>query len=372
MAATVSLNFSADSASDVTQGWSLVGCLSESESLTRFNIGKFPFVIGRAPSNDLCIPSPAVSKVHAQIIAAGDAVLIRDLSSTNGTFVNGRKIDAPTPVGDGDLLQFADIEFSLAKADVGAVERTIYAENPQDGWLISRLHEVVSNKRITMHYQPIVAAGDLQWEALEALVRCDSPGLESPLVLFEEAARVGVERRLSDLCRKSAVHALGNRATHCRLFLNTHPREPLGPELIESLSGLSDQLGSRQLVLEIHEGAVPELAEMREFRAALRDLGIGLAYDDFGAGQSRLLELTRVPPDFLKFDRSLLKDLGDASLSHCALLQTLLKHAADMGIATVAEGLDQQATVDICRDLGFTHLQGYHLGRPAPAESLPE
>jgi EAL domain-containing protein (putative c-di-GMP-specific phosphodiesterase class I) len=109
---------------------------------------------------------------------------------------------------------------------------------------------------------------------------------------------------------------------------------------------------------------------MREFRAALHDLGIRLAYDDFGAGQSRLLELTEVPPDYLKFDRSLVQESALCSESHWSLLQTLVKHATEVGIATVAEGLESQEAVDACRDLGFTYLQGYHLGRPVAAEKL--
>jgi EAL domain-containing protein (putative c-di-GMP-specific phosphodiesterase class I) len=110
---------------------------------------------------------------------------------------------------------------------------------------------------------------------------------------------------------------------------------------------------------------------MRDFRAALCSFGIGIAYDDFGAGQARLLELSEVPPDFLKFDRSLVKDEALASPSHRALLESLLRHAADAGVATVAEGLESPAAVEACRELGFTHLQGFHLGRPVFADQLP-
>src|SRR5262249_51652394 len=99
--------------------------------------------------------------------------------------------------------------------------------------------------------------------------------------------------------------------------------------------------------------------------------GIGLAYDDFGAGQSRLLELTGVPPDYLKFDRSLVKDIATSSAGHRSLLRSLLKHAADSGIATIAEGLDDQETADICREIGFTPFRGFPLGRPVSPAELP-
>lgn len=351
--------------------WFLFGCLEDTSGLTRISIGKVPFAVGRASSSDFRLSSRNVSSYHAQILAAGEAVLVRDLGSTNGTYVNGRRIVEPTPVGEGDLIQFADMEFRLGCAETPSGEHTAIADRPEEGWLISRMHEVVNQDRFEMAFQPIVSASDLRLEAVEALVRCDVVGLESPIALFEAATKLGLEERLSDMCRTKAVRALGESPFRSKLFLNTHPHEYLGAELVASLKRLRDAAANRPLVLEIHEAAVPELAAMREFRAALRDLGIGLAYDDFGAGQSRLLELTGVPPDYLKFDRSLVKDIATSSASHRGLLRSLLTHAADTGIATIAEGLDDQETADICREIGFTHFQGFHLGRPVFPAELP-
>jgi EAL domain-containing protein (putative c-di-GMP-specific phosphodiesterase class I) len=369
---TTAADLSADNESEAgtSLGWFLVGCLGQTDGLTQTTIGKVPFTVGRASSNDFSLPSRNVSKFHADIIVAVDAVLVRDLGSTNGTFVNGTRITAPTPVGDGDLLQFADMEFRLGRANAGSGERTAISKSPEDGWLISRVHEVVNLGRFNMVFQPIVAAHDLKPIAVEALVRSQVAGLETPASLFDAAARLGLQERLSVMCRTRAVEALEQAPAGLQLFLNTHPSEYLGVELMQLLALLRDAARGRTLVLEIHEAAVPHLAAMREFRAALRDLGIGLAYDDFGAGQSRLLELTEVPPDYLKFDRSLVRESALCSDSHRSLVRTLVKHAADAGIATVAEGLESPESVDDCRSLGFTYLQGYHLGRPVSAEEL--
>jgi EAL domain-containing protein (putative c-di-GMP-specific phosphodiesterase class I) len=354
-----------------TKGWFLIGCLGDTDGLSRISIGKVPFSVGRVAGNDFCLPSRNVSKVHADIIVAVDAVLVRDLGSTNGTFVNGKRIVAPTPVGEGDLLQFADMEFRLGRTNSASGERTAISNRPEDGWLISRVHEVVNLNRFHMAFQPIIAAHDMRPMGVEALVRCQVSGLEAPASLFDAAARLGLEERLSSMCRTKAVNALAEHHSTLLLFLNTHPREYLGRDLVESLGKLRNVAAPRGLILEIHEAAVPDIAAMREFRDALRDMGIGLAYDDFGAGRSRLLELTEVPPDYLKFDRSLLQDSAIASASHRALLQTLLKHAADAGTATVAEGLETGASVEICRELGFTHFQGFYLGAPVGPEKLP-
>ena len=356
---------------DRTSGWFLIGCLGETDRPSKTFIRKVPFSIGRAAGSDFCLPSLSVSKIHADIIVAVDAVLVRDLGSTNGTFVNGRQIVAPTPVGEGDVVQFADLEFRIGRANSVSGERAAISNRPEDGWLISRVHEVVNLNRFNMAFQPIVAACDMRPMGVEALVRCNVSGLESPVSLFKAAALLGLEERLSVLCRAKAVNTLAEHPSTLLLFLNTHPSEHLGRDLLDSLGKLRSVAAPRGLILEIHAAAIPEMSAMREFRSALRDLKIGLAYGNFAAGESRLLEPTEAPPDYLKFDRSLLHESAIASADHRALLQTLLKHARDAGTATVAEGLETRESVEICRALGFTHFQGFYLGVPVAPEQLP-
>lgn len=76
-----------------------------------------------------------------------------------------------------------------------------------------------------------------------------------------------------------------------KVFLNTDPHEPLDEGLLNSLEELRDRSGDGQLVLEVHVEAVPDAKSFGRFASALRDLDVRLAFDDFGAGQSRLLEL---------------------------------------------------------------------------------
>jgi EAL domain-containing protein (putative c-di-GMP-specific phosphodiesterase class I) len=350
--------------------WHLEGCLTPRAELTRTRIVRVPFKIGRGPDADFRIPSPNVSKMHAELIIGGDNVFVRDLNSSNGTYVNGRRIDEPTPVGEGDLLQFADMEFRLKRDGNDAAGHTAMFDQPQSGWLFSQMHQVVAQRRFSMHFQPIVDSRTLKSVAVEALVRCSLTGLESPLQLFRSAAQLGLEQRVSQLCREEAVLAIAAHPGRETLFVNTHPNEHLGSDLIGQLRNLRELAGSRRIVLEIHESAIPEIDAMRSFRSALKDLGIGIAYDDFGAGQSRLLELAKAPPDYLKFDRSLLKGISEACVSQRAIVQTLVEIALDDGIQPVAEGLDDADTVEICREMGFTLLQGFYFARPMPAESL--
>ncbi len=350
--------------------WYLEGSIDGDSGLTRIRIKFSPFVVGRAVETDCVIPSHNVSKRHAEIIIAGDAVFVRDADSTNGTFVNGLRIHAPTPVGEGDLIQFADVELRLGCMVKTPNLNTAVNQSLTDGWLISRFRSLLAQEQVAMQFQPIVTAHDLNSVGVEALVRCDITGLDTPQQLFHAAARLGLEAKVSRLCRKKAVEAMTQSPCRDDLFLNTHPSEQIGQELVDELAALRKLAGHRRIVLELHESAVPETQSIIEFRAALKDIGVELAYDDFGAGQSRLLELAKVPPDYLKFDQSLVKDLGSASNSQIVLLETLVKLAIDAGISTVAEGLEDQESVRICRQLGFSHLQGIIIRRPMPVESL--
>lgn len=350
--------------------WALEGCLSPHSDLVLTRIARVPFSIGRGQDVDFQLASPNVSKRHAELVFGGDLVFVRDLNSQNGTFINGHRINGPTPAGENDLIQFADLEFRLRKTTPPADDLTSEFDQPQSGWLISQMNEVVNQRRFAMHFQPIVDTATSRSVAVEALVRCRLPGLESPMQLFRAAGRLGLEERVSQLCRDEAVKTLSAHSGREDLFLNTHPREQLGPELLRELRMLREQSGDRRIVLEIHEGSITDIESMRGIRAALKDLDIGIAYDDFGAGQSRLLQLAKVPPDYLKFDRSILKNLHEACFSQQQIVRTLVEIALDDGIQPVAEGLDDQDTVEVCRDIGFTLLQGYYFARPMPVEAL--
>ena len=156
-----------------------------------------------------------------------------------------------------------------------------------------------------------------------------------------------------------------------RLFVNTHPVELQDTEqLLESLRRLRETAQGIPLTLEIHEKGIAGLSSLSALRASLREIGIQLAYDDFGVGQSRLLELAEVPPDVLKFDAALISDLERAPASRHTLLSSMLRGAADMGILTVAEGVETGTSLEACRQLGFDAAQGYLFSIPAPASAF--
>ena len=118
-------------------------------------------------------------------------------------------------------------------------------------------------------------------------------------------------------------------------------------------------------------GARPgDLEAVDRLRTQLNRSGVGLAYDDFGAGQARLLELAEVPPHYLKFDMSFIRDIDSAPLSRQRLLTSLVSVARDLLVYTVAEGVETAGEADVCMRLGFTHAQGFFFGKPRPITQI--
>ena len=122
------------------------------------------------------------------------------------------------------------------------------------------------------------------------------------------------------------------------------------------------------IVLEIHEAAITSVGYLTELMSVLKDLNIELAYDDFGAGQARLIELFEVPPKYLKFDLSCVRGLENASKLHRASVRSLLNMVRDLDVVSLAEGVETPEQSEICQELGFDMAQGYLFGKPQPRD----
>jgi EAL domain-containing protein (putative c-di-GMP-specific phosphodiesterase class I) len=91
--------------------------------------------------------------------------------------------------------------------------------------------------------------------------------------------------------------------------------------------------------------------------------------NDFGVGQTRLSELIEAPPDYLKFDMSLIRGIEKAPVERPRMLGSLVRIVLDLGINPLAEGIETSEEAEVCRSLGFQTVQGFYFGRPTPLES---
>lgn len=297
--------------------WFLEGYFDDSNTLRAIPVEAFPFCIGRGDEADLTIRQNDVSRRHAEIFAANEQLYLRDLGSTNGTFVNNQKITVETPIMGNDVIHFAHIESRLS--DKGAIamddnEETVLMQDQRSNRIplgANELTELIDRKLIDVVFQPVVDADELV-VGYEILGRGHHAALpKSPSELFRIAESVGLEVELSELFRSTGLTVAIENQLDKFILVNMHPRELENPRrLIDGLENARVNCDAFRIVLEIHEQAVTNLASLQSLSDELAKLKVGIAYDDFGAGQARLIELSGAPPEIVKFDIELIRDLS--------------------------------------------------------------
>ena len=330
-------------AATTTLNWNLVGKFDGSSEPRAVRIHVVPFQIGRKEGLAMTLPSRGVSKLHAELFEQNGYLWIRDLGSTNGTFVNGRRIVDPCCLYAQDMIQIADVVFRLQSAPGETCSHTVGQESTETALLLLQLDRLMSDHAVVPFFQPIVNIADQSVAGFEVLGRSRLFGLNTPAAMFKAAAQLDLESQLSRVLRDVGGAKGATLPGDPLLFLNTHPKEVGNADLLTSISELRKKFPAQRFVLEIHEAVVTEPDSVKDLVSLLRDLNIGLAYDDFGAGQARLLELAEHPPDYLKFDIKLVHEIHAAPASRQHLLKSLVDMVRSMQIVPLAEGVECEA-----------------------------
>ena len=350
-----------------SSSWLLTGQIAADEAVRSIAIASSPFTVGRGTNASLTIVSPTVSTLHAELRVEGGDLWVKDLRSTNGTFLNGVRVDGEARVCGGDLLQFAEIVFRVGLQNTYVDCKTIAGDSSDRALALIQFDKLIAERAVLPHFQPIVEMAKQTTVGFEVLGRSPLFGLGTPHAMFSAAAVLDLEAELSRMLRIEGIFSASELPGAPLLFVNTHPAELLEQGLLEfSLRELRDAAPQAQIVLEIHEAAATSVQQMRELRCCLNDLGMKLAYDDFGAGQARLVELGEAPPDYLKFDIQLIRDIDQAS-DRQRMVASFVRIAADLGIYSLAEGIETAAEHHTCCELGFNYGQGFCYGIPAVA-----
>ncbi len=351
--------------------WFLSGPTQAGEAVIHTPVDGNPYIVGRKSGVSLKLQYRTVSGNHASLWVEDGALYLRDLGSTNGSYVNGTRVEKERSVrlNEEDLIHFAEAPFRVRRQSPTGMTAGTIAENVCDQALaLVQFDRLMSERLVKPHFQPIVLIDNGEMIGYEILGRGSVFGLESVNAMFRAAEQLNLEVELSRLLRWEGIRVGRDLAERPTLFVNTHPREMEdGPGLIESLKNVREMTGNTELVLEIHESAVTNPALMQSLHAAMRDLDIQLAYDDFGSGQARLAELIEARPDFVKFDISLIRGIDRAEEQRRRMLVTLVQMVRDLEIRALAEGIETVEEADACRDIGFDLAQGFYFGRPSPA-----
>jgi EAL domain-containing protein (putative c-di-GMP-specific phosphodiesterase class I) len=363
--------------------WYLESLVEGGRQLRRTTVYPLPYRVGRLRGLSLSLSAESVSKEHAELFVKDGELHVRDLGSKNGTFVNCERVKEAA-LREGDILHVAQVEFRLGRQEIEevgtgsrepptqALGSTPLPQSFIEG--VRELPDLLRDRLVTAVFQPVVSLPSGALAGYEALGRGVHPRLpEAPLELLQIASVVGAEgaeKELSALFREKALELVRTRPRFPALFVNIHHRELGDPGLVDFLVDVHQQAPQLKLTLEIQEGALADLETVDQLHTQLTRSGVGLAYDDFGAGQARLLELAEVPPHYLKFDMSFIRDIDSAPLSRQRLLTSLVSVARDLLVYTVAEGVETAEEADVCMRLGFTHAQGFYFGKPRPIAQI--
>jgi diguanylate cyclase (GGDEF)-like protein len=320
-----------------------------------------------------------------------EIVITRLFSSVSEPFaVDELSLEVGASVGvarfpqDGEdshaLLRCADIAMYAAKE--AQTDYKLYtAEQNQHSVrrlsVLSDIRHALASDEIVVHYQPIIDLDDLRVRGAEGLVRWQHPehGLIPPGAFVQTVEQTGL---IGPLTRHVLERSIAECADWRRdgremsVAVNLSVRNLLDRDLPKEIERLLNvySLPPGSLQLEITESMImsdPDRALATVGR--LSALGVRLSVDDFGTGYSSLANLRKMPIDELKIDRSfvspMLRDESDL-----IIVRSTINLGHDLGLNVIAEGVEDNATLERLAALGCDHAQGYHVSRPMPADAF--
>jgi diguanylate cyclase (GGDEF)-like protein/PAS domain S-box-containing protein len=305
--------------------------------------------------------------------------------------IDGREVFAHASIGVAyagaetedpeELVRNADAAMYVVKTDgkgrYAIFEPHMHAAAVHRLDLRAGLQRALDNDEFVLHYQPIVAMETGRLVGLEALVRWEHPqrGLMAPDSFIPLAEETGLVVPLGlwvleDACRQMAEWSVLH--PQVTVSVNVSQRQLRRPDFERDVDRVLRQSGVEpgRVNLEITESAVMTDVESTIQRLqGLKSLGVRIAVDDFGTGYSSFSWLRQLPVDVLKIDKEFVGELGHREQSGF-LVATIIDLAHNLGLRTVAEGIERTAQLDRLRDLHCDLGQGFHLGRPMTAGAV--
>lgn len=348
-------------------------CVREVDTVARLGGDEFTIILSEFDnkSHAVSIAQKLISEIEKPITI--DNQNIRVTTSVGVTFYPDDAVDTNM------LIQNADRAMYAAK-DSGGSAFKFYTTELELSWLsrtfiLNELEAAIENGEIEVYYQPLISANteDTSLSA-EALVRWNHPerGLIPPADFLPQAERMGMIEKIDDfvfshVCRQiktwqanglGDVHVSVNRSAHN--FGNQRGR-------LDWLAYIREQqINPGLITLEITESVLMQRhAESGHLLKKLRQADVQIAVDDFGTGYSSLSYLKEMDIDYLKIDRSFIRDL-ESDVDDRAIIEAITDMAKHLGIEVIAEGVETESQKDILQQIGCHWLQGYYFAKPMP------
>jgi diguanylate cyclase (GGDEF)-like protein/PAS domain S-box-containing protein len=236
------------------------------------------------------------------------------------------------------------------------------------------LRLAIEQRALAVHFQPLFKSDGRSLAGFEALVRWPHPehGIIPPRDFIPLAEECGLIVPLGRLVLDIACREAASWQQPHRIAVNISPAQLRAGDLVATVAEVLTETGlaPERLELEITESLLIEDTEAALTTLnALKALGLRIVLDDFGTGYSSLSYLRRFPFDKLKIDRSFVQALGEDAEA-TAIVRAIVALANSLTLDVTAEGVETEAQLHMLQAESCSELQGYLLGRPAPAETL--
>ncbi|MGE0504578.1 MAG: putative bifunctional diguanylate cyclase/phosphodiesterase [Solirubrobacterales bacterium] len=319
------------------------------------------------------------------------AVLLREASEADGVAVAESLIaavrsDADLKVGASvgvapfsgsgertpdELMIAADVALYASK-EAGGDTATVYSGHNQALTWVERIRAALAEDRMVAFAQPIVdlESGEVVREELLVRMLDEHGDRILPASFLPAAERFGLIQEIDLRVLGAAIERV--RAGRA-VAVNVSALSLTDPRYLATLeAAVAGGLDPANFNLEITEtAAVANMADAQGFAHRIRELGCSLALDDFGTGFSSFTYLKEIPAQYLKIDiefvRGLRRDPGNQRL-----VQAIVSIARGLGQKTVAEGIEDEETLELVRALGVDYAQGFHIGRPSREAEAPD
>ncbi len=309
----------------------------------------------------------------------------------NRFFHEGHVFEVGASIGITAINRYThDISEVMSRADLACYAAKDHGRNrvhifkKQDTFLCRRREEMqqaggiraaLDQDQFTLYAQPIEEAADNRGglDRIEILLRMtgDADELIMPACFIPAAERYGFMGEIDRwVIRKTVGYLAGNltNSLDLRININISGTTLNDDSLLDFVREVfsETEISARQICFEITEtAAINNLVKSEAFIRELRDSGCEFALDDFGSGVSSLNYLKRLSVDYLKIDRTFIKDVRRDGSSR-TMVAAIHQMAKALGIETVAEGVEDRPTRNVLKDLGVDFVQGFEVGAPKP------
>ncbi|MBS0235493.1 MAG: EAL domain-containing protein [Proteobacteria bacterium] len=329
----------------------------------------------------------AVIQMAPQSIEEIEALAKRILFALSEPFELGKDtVSIGTSIGiavgpsDGNdaeqLLMNADMALyrtkSVGRGTFGFFEQSMHERLQKRHQIIMGLHEAIANSKFELHYQPIVNVNTRRIVGCEALIRWSHPvrGLIPASEFIPIAEECGLIGQIGEWVLKRACAEASLWPDDIWVAVNVSPAQFRDPDLVEKITNAAKTLPLSRLILEITETLLMKDQDaVFQTLEQLRRMGIRFSIDDFGTGFSSLSYLQSFPFDKIKIDRSFVSTVSNVKRSS-TLRRSIIQLGYNLGMTSVAEGVETEQQLDRLRAEGCVEAQGFLFSRAVPAAKL--